>query len=269
MNEFEPSDGERRLAAIMFTDMVGFTALTQRDEALAMQRLDEQRRVIRALLTEYKGREVDMIGDGFLVEFASSLEAFRCAIAIQSALKKWNEQHPAENRVLLRVGIHLGDVIHRGREVSGDAVNIASRIEALAPPGGICITAQVYASILNKVPYDFETLGIPQLKNVATPIEVYRVVGYEEEVIHPTLFWSALPKDRVAVLPFANISPDQVDEYFADGLTEELISSVSRLRGIRVIARTSVMRYKGTNKPIAQIGREVNVGSVLECSVRK
>jgi adenylate cyclase len=269
MKDFEPPDGERRLAAIMFTDMVGFTALTQRDEALAIQLLDEQRRVIRALLTEYKGREVDMIGDGFLVEFASSLDAFRCAVAIQSALKKWNEGHPAENGVLIRIGIHLGDVIHRGREVSGDAVNIASRIEPLAPPGGICITAQVYASVFNKVPYEFETLGMPQLKNVATPMEVYRVVGYGEEVIHPTRFWSALPKDRVAVLPFANISPDQVDEYFADGMTEELISSVSRIRGIRVIARTSVMRYKGTNKPIAQIGRELNVGSVLEGSVRK
>src|SRR5215213_7390050 len=151
MKDFEPSDSERRLAAIMFTDMVGFTALTQRDEALALQLLDEQRRVIRDLLTEYKGREVDTIGDGFLVEFASSLEAFQCAVAIQSVLKKWNEGHPAENRVLLRIGIHLGDVLHRGREVSGDAVNIASRIEPLAPPGGLCITAPVYASIFNKV----------------------------------------------------------------------------------------------------------------------
>jgi adenylate cyclase len=269
MKDYEQPDGERRLAAIMFTDMVGFTALAQRDEELAMQLLDEQRRMIRALLTDYKGREVDTIGDGFFVEFASSLEAFRCAIAIQSELKEWNAQHPRESRVLIRIGIHLGDVIHRGREVSGDAVNVASRIEALAPPGGICVTAQVYASILNKVPHEFETLGMPRLKNVDTPIEVYRVAGYGEEVNHPTRFWSALPKDRVAVLPFANISPDQVDEYFADGLTEELISSVSRIRGLRVIARTSVMRYKGTNKPIAQIGRELNVGSVLEGSVRK
>jgi adenylate cyclase len=269
MKDYERPDGERRLAAIMFTDMVGFTALAQQDEELAIQLLDEQRRMIRGLLTEYKGREVDTIGDGFLVEFASSLDAFRCAVEIQSVLKKWNEQHPAENRVMIRIGIHLGDVIHRGREVSGDAVNIASRIEGLAPPGGICITAQVYASVLNKVPYDFETLGIPHLKNVATPIEVYRVVGYGDEIIHPTIFWAPLPKDRIAVLPFANISPDQVDEYFADGMTEELISSVSRIRGIRVIARTSVMRYKGTHKPIGQIGRELNVGSVLEGSVRK
>src|SRR5690349_21208433 len=201
------TDGERRLAAIMFTDMVGFTALSQRDEALAMQLLDEQRSVIRPLLAEYKGREVDTIGDGFFVEFASSLEAVLCAVAIQKTLREWNEQHPVENRVLIRIGIHLGDVIHRGREVSGDAVNVASRIEALAPPGGICVTAQVYASVVNKVPHDFETLGIPQLKNVATPIEVYRVSGYGDMESHPTLFRPLLPKERVAILPFANISP--------------------------------------------------------------
>jgi TolB-like protein/class 3 adenylate cyclase/tetratricopeptide (TPR) repeat protein len=273
MKDFEQFDSERRLAAIMFTDMVGFTALAQRDETLAMELLDEQRRVIRACLAEYKGREVDTIGDGFFVEFASSLDAVKCAIAIQSALKEWNEQHPPENRVLIRIGIHLGDVLHRGREVSGDAVNIASRIEPLAPPGGVCVTAPVYASVFNKVEYEFEMLGTPELKNVATPIEVYCVAGYGESESHPTLFIrtakAGLPKDRIAVLPLVNISPDQVDEYFADGMTEELISSISTIRGLRVIARTSVMRYKRAHKPIAQIGRELNVGNILEGSVRK
>jgi TolB-like protein/Tfp pilus assembly protein PilF len=186
-------------------------------------------------------------------------------------LKTWNEQHSPEDQVLIRIGIHLGDVLHRGREVSGDAVNIASRIEPLAPPGGVCVTAPVYASVLNKVEYEFETVGVPELKNVATPIEVYCVTGYGESVSHPTLFIkkAPLPKDRIAVLPFVNISPDQVDEYFADGMTEELISSVSMIRGLRVIARTSVMRYKRAHKPIAQIGKELNVGNILEGSVRK
>jgi TolB-like protein/class 3 adenylate cyclase/Tfp pilus assembly protein PilF len=269
MTDFGRPDGERRLAAIMFTDMVGFTALAQRDESMAMRLLDEQRKLIRACLAEYNGREIETIGDAFFVEFASSLDAVNCAVAIQSSLNEWNEQHHPENRVLIRIGIHLGDVLHRGREVSGDAVNIASRIEAMAPPGGVCVTAPVYASVFNKVDYQFVTVGSPQLKNVLTPIEVYCVVGYGEEDSHPTLFRPMMPKNRVAVLPFANISPDQVDEYFADGMTEELIASVSRIRGLRVIARTSVMRYKGTNKPIAQIGRELNVGSVLEGSVRK
>ena len=269
MKDFEPLDGERRLAAIMFTDMVGFTALAQRDETLAIQLLEELRRLIRALLGKYKGREVEAIGDAFFVEFASSLDAVNCAVAIQSTLREWNEQQPLENRVLIRIGIHLGDVLHRGREVSGDAVNIASRIEPLAPPGGVCVTAQVYDSVLNKVEYQFETIGIPDLKNVFTPIEVYCVAGYGEYTSQPMLFRSQLPKDRIAVLPFVNISPDLVDEYFADGMTEELISAVSMIKGLKVIARTSVMRYKRVHKPIAQIGRELNVGSILEGSVRK
>ncbi|HET6822669.1 MAG TPA: adenylate/guanylate cyclase domain-containing protein [Anaerolineales bacterium] len=269
MNDFELFDGERRLAAIMFTDMVGFTALAQRDESLAIQLLEEQRRLIRALLGKYKGREVEAVGDAFFVEFASSLDAVNCAVAIQATLKEWNEQHPPENRVLIRIGIHLGDVLHRGREVSGDAVNIASRIEPLAPPGGVCVTAQVYASVLNKVEYEFETIGIPYLKNVFTPIEVYCIAGYGEDTSQPMPLRAELPKDRIAVLPFVNISPDQVDEYFADGMTEELISSVSMISGLKVIARTSVMRYKRAHKPIAQIGRELNVGSILEGSVRK
>lgn len=269
MNDFELFDGERRLAAIMFTDMVGFTALTQRDEFLAIQLLEEQRRLIRALLGKYKGREVETIGDAFFVEFASSLDAVHCAVAIQSTLKEWNQQHPPENRALIRIGIHLGDVLHRGREVTGDAVNIASRIEPLAPPGGVCVTASVYASVLNKVEYQFETIGTPDLKNVFTPIEVYCIAGYGEDASQPMSLRAELPKDRIAVLPFVNISPDQVDEYFADGMTEELISSISMISGLKVIARTSVMRYKRAHKPIAQIGRELNVGSILEGSVRK
>ncbi|HET6598170.1 MAG TPA: tetratricopeptide repeat protein [Anaerolineales bacterium] len=269
MNDFELFDGERRLAAIMFTDMVGFTALAQRNEFLAIQLLEEQRRLIRALLGKYKGREIEAIGDAFFVEFASSLDAVHCAVAIQSTLKDWNEQYPPESRALIRIGIHLGDVLHRGREVSGDAVNIASRIEPLAPPGGVCVTAPVYASVLNKVEYQFETIGTPNLKNVFTPIEVYCIAGYGEDTGQLGPLKVELPKDRIAVLPFVNISPDQVDEYFADGMTEELISSVSMISGLKVIARTSVMRYKRAHKPIAQIGRELNVGSILEGSVRK
>ena len=269
MDDSERPEGERRLAAIMFTDMVGFTALAQRDETLAMQLLDQQRKLIRAYLEKYRGREIETIGDAFFVEFASSIQAVNCAVAIQSALKEWNEQHPAENRVLIRIGIHLGDVIHRGREVSGDAVNIASRIESMAPPGGVCVTAQVYTSVLNKVEYQFQSVGFPELKNVFLPIEVFCVVGYGEDGNQPIPIRRELPKDRIAVLPFVNISPDLVDEYFADGMTEELISSVSMIRGLRVIARTSVMRYKRLHKPIAEIGRELNVGSVLEGSVRK
>jgi adenylate cyclase len=262
-------EGERRLAAIMFTDMVGFTALAQRNEAVAMELLEEQRGVIRPLFSKHKGREVKTIGDAFLVEFASALEAVRCGVEIQSALQEANVKHPEEKRTWVRIGIHLGDVIHDGTEVAGDAVNIASRIEPLAPPGGVCVTAQVYASVVNKVEYRFETLGSPELKNVSLPIEVFLIAGYGQSISRPASVKTVMPKDRIAILPFTNISPDQADEYFAEGMTEEMISSVSKTKGLRVIARTSVMRYKGTHKPIAEVGRELNVGSILEGSVRK
>jgi len=269
MEKLDRPEGERRLAAIMFTDMVGFTSLTQRNETLAMQLLEEQRGLVRPLVAKHKGREVNTIGDAFLVEFASSLGAVNCAIEIQSVLKELNEKRPEETRIWVRIGVHSGDVIHTGTDVAGDAVNVASRIESLAPPGGVCITAQVHASVANKVEYGFETLGKPELKNVSTPIEVFRVSGFGLSTGGPVLAAAALPRDRVAVLPFTNISQNQTDDYFADGMTEELIASVSKIKGLRVIARTSVMRYKGADKPIAEIGRELNVGSVLEGSVRK
>ncbi len=160
-------------------------------------------------------------------------------------------------------------MIHSAADVIGDAVNIASRIESLAPPGGICLTAQVYASVVNKIDYSFESLGTPQLKNISTPIEVFQISGFGPPANRFTPSRPVQPKDRVAVLPFANMSPDHSDDYFAEGLTEELIATVSNIPGLRVIARTSVMRYKGTNKTIAEIGRELDVGSVLEGSVRK
>ena len=269
MNDSVQNESERRLAALMFTDMVAYTALTQRNEELAMELLNEQRRLIRQFLAKHKGREVDTIGDAFLVEFTSALEAVRCAVGIQSALKEMNAKRPDEKKIWIRVGIHLGDVIHTGTQVAGDAVNIASRIEPLAPPGGICVTAQVYTSVVNKFEGTFESMGIPELKNISTPIEVYRISEYGQSTNTTTPTRMSPPKDRVAVLPLVNIGSDQANEYFADGMTEELISSVSRTKGLRVIARTSVMRYKGSGKSIAEIGRELNVGSVLDGSVRK
>jgi adenylate cyclase len=269
MSDSAPTESERRLAAIMFTDMVGYTVLTQRNETLAMELLGEQRQLIRKFLAIHKGREIDTIGDGFLVEFASALDAVRCAVEIQSGFQELNAHRPKEKQIWIRIGVHLGDVIHIGNQVAGDAVNIASRIEPLALPGGICVTAQVYGSVVSKFQAGFESLGMPQLKNVVTPIEVYRISGLGEAVDNPIPNTGSPASDRVAVLPLINFSPDQSDEYFADGLTEELISSVSRTKGLRVIARTSIMRYKGSSKSIAEIGRELNVGSILEGSVRK
>jgi len=257
---------QRRLAAVMFTDLVGYTALTQRNEALAMQLLEEHRKIIRPVFSKHNGREIKTIGDAFLVEFASALEATRCAFDIQQSLNELNSGRPSERTLMLRIGIHLGDVIHDQNDVYGDAVNIASRIEPLASPGGICVSRQVYDQIKNKFEFPLSSLGEKALKNVGELIEVYRVVFPWEKKNENML---SLERSRVAVLPFTNMSPDPADGYFADGMTEELITSLSGVRQLTIIARTSVMGYKGTMKKVREIGRELEVGSVLEGSVRK
>jgi len=252
----------------MFTDMVGFTALAQRDEPLAMELLQEQRRLVRPILAKYNGREIKTIGDAFLVEFDSALEAVRCAVEIQTGLKEENARREKEHAISIRIGIHLGDVIHDGADVGGDAVNIASRIEPLAPAGGICVSAQVQASVVNKIGSRFLSLGIPELKNVDVPIEVFQIEGFgERKTTVPQR--ELLPRERVTVLPFANMSPDPNDEYFADGMTEELISTLSKMAGLSVISRTSVMRFKGNTSTTGEIARELNSGSLLEGSVRR
>jgi adenylate cyclase len=258
--------GERRLAAIMFTDMVGYTSLSQKNEGLALELLEEHRSLVRPLFPKHNGREIKTIGDAFLVEFASALEALRCAFDIQQLLNELDANRPLEKRILLRIGIHLGDVVHSRNDVQGDAVNVASRIEPLASPGGISITEEVYHQIRNKFEFPFVSLGQQSLKNVHDPVEVYRVVlPWEMRVSDEP----RLEKRRIAVMPFTNISPDPRDEYFADGMTEELISTLSRIGELRVISRTSVMRYKGTSKNLSEIAKELRVGSILEGSVRK
>lgn len=258
--------GERRLGAVMFTDMVGFTALTQKSETAAMHLLEEQRKLVRPLFPKWNGREIKSVGDAFLVEFSSALEAVRCGFDIQQTLHELNSNRPLDQKILLRIGIHLGDIIHSDEDVYGDAVNVASRIEPLAEPGGICLTQQVYDHIRNKTELSINRVGSIKVKNVELPIEVYKVVA-------PWSFESlkeeSPPKERLAVLPFVNMSPDPADEFFADGLTEELITKLSQIGGLRVIARTSIMNYKRKEKKAIEIGRELSVGSIIEGSVRK
>lgn len=260
------SQQERRLAAIMFTDIVGYSALTQRDEGIALSLLDKHNELIRSVLTKYDGIEVKTIGDSFLVEFTSALSATECAIELQRVLQKYKKNSREE--ILVRIGIHVGDVIHRGRDVFGDAVNIASRIEPIAQGGRICITDQVYSQVRNKIPLNMRKLEIPQLKNISTPITVYEI--NPQEATTPKMELAPeLDMRRLAVLPFSNISPDPNDGYFADGLTEELTSKLSLLKDLKVIARTSTMKYKGKEKSISEIGRELGAGVVVEGSVRK
>ncbi len=257
--------GTRRLSAVMLTDMVGYSSVTQRDEALALRLLREQERLVRSLLASHRGREVKTIGDGFLVEFRSALDAVRCAIEIQRGLVQRNTGSVGEH-IELRIGIHLGDVVHRGGDLFGDSVNIVSRLEPLAEPGGICVSQQVYDQIQNKVEEKIVRLGNPELKHIGISIGVYKIdlAGPKKRPVS-----AGEDQRRIAVLPLVNISADPNDEYFADGITEELILTLSRITGFRVIARTSVMRYKHTDKSIAEIGRELGVQALVEGGVRK
>lgn len=251
----------------MFTDMVGYTALGQRNESLSLALLEEQRKVVRPVLARHNGREVKTIGDAFLIEFPNAVDAVRCAYDIQRGVREFNLSLAPETRIHLRIGVHVGEVVESQGDISGDAVNVASRIEPLAEDGGVCVTRQVYDLVRNKVDVPLLSLGSKSLKNVAEPMEVYRMVMPWES--SPARSPSQTERNRVAVLPFANISPDPADEYFADGLTEELISKLSLVKGLKVIARTSVMAYKNKEKRISEIGRELGVGTIVEGSVRK
>jgi len=260
-------DGERRLAAIMYTDMVGYTALGQRNESLSLALVEEQRKLIRPILFRHSGREVKTMGDAFLVEFPNALDALRCAYDIQRATREFNVSLSPEKRIHLRVGLHVGDVVESEGDISGDAVNVASRIEPLAEDGGVCITRQVHDHVSNKFELPLVSLGPKTLKNVTEPMEVFKCVMPWEQTVAPEA--ATYPTNRIAILPFASFSSNPDDAYFADGVTDEIISAVAGIGGLNVISRTSVVRYKGTTKGVEEIGRELKVGSILEGTFKK
>ncbi len=259
-------EGQRQLAAIVFTDMVGYASMAQKNESLALELLEEQRRILRSVFPKYDGEEIKTIGDGFLLEFASALQAARCAVEIQRTIEKRNSSATPERKIQVRIGIHVGDVIRSRGDIVGDGVNIASRIEPLAQAGGICISRQVYDQIQNKLEYGIAPLGTRQLKHIETPVEVFEIALAKGAPLQRPKPYG---KHRIAVLPLANISLEPKEDYFADGMTEELISTLSKIAGLRVIARTSVMRYKGSTKSISEVGKELGVENVVEGSVRK
>jgi adenylate cyclase len=253
----------------MFTDLVGFSARAQVNEAEALDVLRRHNRQLRSIFPKHYGREIKTVGDAFLVEFESALDATNCAIEIQSLLHNDESTVPEGKRVRLRIGIHIGDVVEADGDVLGDSVNVASRIEPLADPGGIAISQQVFDQIQNKIELPLVKLPPVKLKNIRVPTTVYRVVGPWEESGGTSAARVGGDAHNLAVLPLTNISPDANDAYFADGLTEELISALSQIRGLGVIARTSVEQYRQAPKSIAQVGAELGVDSVLEGSVRK
>jgi TolB-like protein/class 3 adenylate cyclase len=261
----------RKLAAIMFTDLVGYSALTQYDETLALALLEEHRALLRPLFPRHQGREVKTLGDGFLVEFASALAALRCAVEIQQALALRNRAAAPGRQLWLRIGIHLGDVLCRDGDIIGDGVNIAARVEPLAEAGGIALTQQVFDQVYNKIPQTLARIGNVELKNIQRPVEVYRVVlepegGQETPAPRPA---KAGQRRSIAVLPFVNMSAEPENEFLSDGISEDLLNAFARVEGLHVAARTSCFAFKGRNEDIRKIGQALGVETVLEGSVRK
>ena len=264
----------RRLTAILAADVAGYSRLMGADEEGTHERLKAHRReLVDPKVTEHHGRIVKTTGDGILVEFPSVVDAVRCAVEVQWGMVERNAAIPPEWRIEYRVGINLGDVIVDEHDIFGNGVNVAARIEALAEPGGICVSRVVRDQVRDRLDYAFEDMGEQQVKNIARPVRVYRVRD-RAVLIRQPLPGSPQPlplpdKPSIAVLPFANLSGDPEQEYFADGMVDEIITALSRIKWLFVIADNSSFAYKGQAIDVKQIGRELGVRYVLEGSVRK
>src|ERR1700731_1580843 len=269
---------QRKLAAIMFTDMVGYSALAQRDEGLALELLDEHRALLRPAFLKHQGQEVKTMGDGFLVEFASAVAAVKCAVELQEALARRNLGAPADRQLQFRIEIPLGDVLRRGEDIVGDGVNVAARVEPLADAGGIAITQQVFDQVYNKIPETFARIGKVELKNIQRPLEVYRIIlgpkireaaAGERETSTRTRQPTGEQQRSIAVLPFVNMSSDRENEFLSDGISEDLLNALSWIEGLHVAARTSCFAFKGRNEDIRKIGDTLGGETVLEGSLRR
>ena len=259
---------QRRLAAILAADVVGYSRLVGQDEdgtLAAIRRLRAE--VIEPKITEHHGRLFKTTGDGFLAEFPSVVNAVTCAVAVQQAMTLRNADAPEDRRVELRIGIHLGDVVAEGGDVYGDGVNVATRIEGLAPAGGIAVSAMVHDNIGSRLNLSYEDMGEQQLKNIARPVRVYRL----ETASRPSTQSVTMKRTKpsIAVLPFTNMSGDVEQEYFSDGITEDIITELSRFRNLFVIARNSSFTYKGRAVDVKKVGRELGVDFIVEGSVRR
>jgi len=270
---------ERKLTAILAADVQGYSRLMGTDEEGTLRMLTAYREVTDALIQQYRGRIVGTAGDSILAEFASAVDAVQCAVAIQQALKEKNAALPPERQMAFRIGINVGDVIVEGPQIYGDGVNIAARLEALAEGGGICLSGTVYDQVETKLPLGYESLGEQAVKNIAKPVRVYRVVEPgitataqgrgDATAFRPTSTLPLPDKPSIIVLPFVNLSNDSEQEYFSDGLTEDITTDLSQLSSLFVISRNSAFTYKGKTTKVQDISREMGVRYVLEGSVRK
>jgi adenylate cyclase len=279
MAEAHPGRVGRRLAAIVAADVAGYSRLMGLDEVGTARTLREHRKITDALVAKHGGRIVKTTGDGVLLEFPSVVDAVECAVAVQAVMAERNQGVPEDRRMLFRIGINLGDILIEGDDILGDGVNIAARLEGIAEPGGICISSSAYEQVRGKVAVDFTDLDEQRLKNIERPVRVYamkssghlgagasQTASSHPEVQKPL----ALPdKPSIAVLPFQNMSGDPEQEYFADGMVEDIITALSRFRSLLVIARNTSFTYKGKSVDVKQVGRQLGVRYVLEGSVRK
>jgi adenylate cyclase len=262
---------QRRLAAILAADVVGYSRLMEADESGTLAALRTHRKeLIDPKVTEHGGRTVKLMGDGALVEFASVVDAVECAVAIQRAIAELNAGIPEDRQIVFRIGINVGDIIIEGEDIYGDGVNVAARLEGIAESGGITISEDAWRQVQGKVASNFIDLGPQSLKNIARPVRVYRVELGAGSVTQPTAPALASPdKPSIAVLAFQNMSGDPEQEYFADGITEDVITDLSKVGGLLVIARNSSFAYKGKTVDIRAVARELGVRSVLEGSIRR
>jgi TolB-like protein/class 3 adenylate cyclase/Flp pilus assembly protein TadD len=293
----------------MFTDLVGYSALAHRDEALAIELLELHRGWVREILPRFGGLEIETVGDAFLIEFAGALAAVECGVAIQRRFAEHNAAAPPDRRMELRIGVHLGDIEHKGDKVFGDGVNIASRIHGMAKPGGICVSEAVHQAVRNRPAFQFASLGTPPLKNITTPLELFELApsqhlappaaaeaaGQKAPAAETPRRWlpaaamaagvlalagtawlllrpaggPATGGASVAVLPFANMSADRDNEYFADGVHDTILTHLSRIRDLKVISRTSVMEYKNSTRNLREIAGALGVAHIVEGSVQR
>ena len=264
---------ERRLAAVLAADVAGYSRLMGLDEEGTLGRLKAVRKsLVDPTIAAHRGRIVKTTGDGMLVEFASAVDAVRCAVKVQSDIAEQSADELPDTRIEFRIGIHVGDIIIDDNDIFGDGVNIAARLEGMAEPGGVCISDDTYRQIRDRVDSAFDDKGETALKNIARPVRVFALAGAKQtatKVIESAPQLTLPDKPSIAVLAFQNMSGDPEQEYFADGMVEDIITALSRFNSLFVIARNSSFAYKGKAVDIKQVGRELGVRYVLEGSVRK
>jgi adenylate cyclase len=259
---------QRRLTAILAADVVGYSRLMEADEAGTLAALKARRKeVLEPLVAQHQGRVFKVTGDGVLVEFTSAVNAVQCAVDLQQGMAAANDGQPEECHIVLRVGVNLGDVMVEGSDLYGDGVNIAARLEAIAEPGGILVSGTVYEYIKNKLKVAFDDLGLQSLRNIAEPLRAYRVADIPAVAVSRPK--TGTEKPSIAILPFANMSGDPEQEYFSDGISEDLITELSKFRSLFVISRNSAFAFKGRSISVTEISRKLRVRYIVEGSVRR